>query len=105
MCNIGVVVAGQTVRLAGGQSSREGRVELLYNGQWGTVCDDGWNANASTVVCRMLGFTYVRMFTLDMDDRNHYRKQVPHTRSTVPYIAQCRTIFSVLLFLSDLTLG
>lgn len=44
------------VRLTGGLSSREGRVEISYRGRWGTVCDDAWDERAATVVCRMLDY-------------------------------------------------
>ena len=43
------------VRLAGGNTSRQGRVEMAVNGMWGTICDDGWNLNSANVICHMLG--------------------------------------------------
>ena len=42
--------------LVDGTSDREGRLEMCYNYQWGTVCDDYWTQSSTNVACRELGF-------------------------------------------------
>jgi len=43
-----------SVRLADGTNS-QGRLEVLHNGVWGTVCGDYFSDDAARVVCKMLG--------------------------------------------------
>ena len=47
-------VAG-TLELVNGTQHNSGRVELIRNGLRGTVCDDAWDDQDATVVCKMLG--------------------------------------------------
>ena len=50
------------VRLVNGPSNSTGRVEILYNNKWGTVCKYGFGWNAANVVCRQLGFPKATYF-------------------------------------------
>ena len=44
------------MRLKDGKASSRGRLEVKYNGEWGTVCNKKFNQSAATVVCKELGF-------------------------------------------------
>jgi len=44
------------VRLVGSGYTYKGRLEVFYNGIWGTVCDDGVTSTEASVICYQLGF-------------------------------------------------
>ena len=53
------------IRLVGGTGPHEGRVELLYEGLYGTVCDDDWGNIDATIACKMLGYQSGTAFNAD----------------------------------------
>ena len=45
------------IRLRGGSTRYEGRVEICIDRVWGTVCDDFWGTADAAVACRQLGYS------------------------------------------------
>ena len=55
------------IRLQGGYYSNQGRVEVYCNGQWGTICNSGFDSTDANTICKQLGydtFTYYNHLSL-----------------------------------------
>ncbi|XP_069468227.1 deleted in malignant brain tumors 1 protein-like [Ambystoma mexicanum] len=90
----GVVCAGttKTVRLANGGHRCAGRAEILYQGSWESICDDGWNELNAEVVCRQLGCGTV----LNVTTKAYFGEGAAsilldevHCNGTEPYVWNC----------------
>eukprot|EP00731_Ephydatia_muelleri_P031707 Em0023g214a len=60
ICQAATTAAGNcsdgSLRLQGGTSTLNGRVELCLNNAWGTICDRGFDTDDAAVICQQLGF-------------------------------------------------
>ena len=57
--NATVPCTNGAVRLMGGFSPYNGRVEICYNNQWGTVCNKSFTNIDASVVCTQLGYPVI----------------------------------------------
>ncbi|KAK7904127.1 hypothetical protein WMY93_016734 [Mugilogobius chulae] len=57
-CNVPYLGLENSIRIVGGRSGYEGRVEVQVGSKWGTVCSTGWTTKEAMVVCRQLGLGY-----------------------------------------------
>uniref|UniRef100_A0A8C9SYC0 Lysyl oxidase homolog n=1 Tax=Scleropages formosus TaxID=113540 RepID=A0A8C9SYC0_SCLFO len=62
-CNVPYMAYENMIRIMGGRTRYEGRVEVATtsaNGTqgWGLICGDGWSTREAMVVCRQLGLGY-----------------------------------------------
>jgi hypothetical protein len=54
--NSSMICDNGELRLFGGGAPYEGLVEVCFNGIWGSVCHNNWDANDALTVCRILGY-------------------------------------------------
>jgi hypothetical protein len=70
----------EAIRLINGDNINSGRLELLYNGTWGTVCDRLWSSSEAKVACRSVcplhatkkfnvGWEFIHSYYLHQDAR------------------------------------
>merc|ERR1712012_1384070 len=52
----------RTIRLVGGAGPHEGRIEVRFKNNWGTVCDDYFDINDAHVACKQTGFNGAKSF-------------------------------------------
>lgn len=64
------------VRLLGGSTEHEGRLQVHLDGKWGTVCDYGWTQIDAALVCHQLGLA------LNPRDWRLQRSEVPSAGMT-----------------------
>ena len=67
------------MRLVNGKKPTEGRLEVLHDGMWGSVCSRQFGDEEARVVCRMLGYRYELV-------TGHITTAVPKTTTKLTYL-------------------
>ena len=69
------------LRLTNGRTEFEGRVEVCWNREWGTVCNNTWDNEDAKVVCNQLNYTetvsgeQLSNFVEDWFGKDHYLRK------------------------------
>lgn len=71
---------GLPVRLYGGRTPSEGRLQVNINAKWGTVCNYGWTIEAAALVCHQLGYV------LNPNDWLLDHSEIPTTGTSDPIL-------------------
>ena len=69
------------IRLVGGTSHNNGRLEIQRNGQWGTICNyyNYWDDRETEVACRQLGFLGAKRYYFYPGSGSEFMKDVDCT--------------------------
>ena len=71
-------VSERSVRLLGGENSREGIVEIAYNGRWGMVCNDNFSLTDARSICEGLGFNRDDASMMSLTSARYMRLIIHH---------------------------
>lgn len=82
------------IRIVGGRSNYEGRVEVQVGSKWGTVCSAGWTTREAMVVCRQLGLGYsMHAITVStVGPKSSMKRFVPQWHADQTYHSQVKTL-------------
>ncbi|XP_019645821.1 PREDICTED: CD5 antigen-like [Branchiostoma belcheri] len=104
-CGLGDDVASvfckDRVRLSGGAVPHQGRLEVLLDGVWTTVCGRSWGDPEAQVACRQLGFPGA----VDWRWSEEYFPQAPEGVPTPRYVLACNGSERSLLSCNKLQVG
>ena len=50
--NVRLVMPGNLPNISSDNTTAQGRVEILFMGIWGTICDNMWDINDGNIICR-----------------------------------------------------